>query len=161
MYSYSCGSRFFFFNHRSHICSASQFYILPIQHLLLKAFSRPNLWLLHANKYFPRTKKKKKKKPYKKQPGETASLKETKSGQSHCLPLSLKLKCFTCQIAQYVLHGKEKWLSTQKIKSWLRQISLSEVLSYLHALSWTVSGRISALYLMHKPTPNSWKDGMI
>lgn len=105
--------------------------------------------------------RRRKKKPYKKQPGETASLKETKSGQSHCLPLSLKLKCFTCQIAQYVLHGKEKWLSTQKIKSWLRQISLSEVLSYLHALSWTVSGRISALYLMHKPTPNSWKDGMI
>lgn len=41
---------------------ASQFYILPIQPLLLKVISRTNQWLPHAIKYFPQTKKEKEKK---------------------------------------------------------------------------------------------------
>lgn len=78
---------------------ASQFYILPIQPLLLKGISRTNQWLPHAIEYFPQTKKEKKKE--KLQLTETASLQRNKRRtKSFSSPFSVKLKCLTCLIAQ-------------------------------------------------------------
>lgn len=76
-------------NPRSHMYRASQFYILPIQPLLLKVISRTNQWLPHSIKYFPQTKKEKEKKKKSCSSLKQLACKETKVGQSHSLPLSL------------------------------------------------------------------------